>query len=105
MTWPGRVASHQREYLLANWFICAKPAGDVAKSAIPEEFSWTPIPELMPAAAALRELKQWSIDDPARRFDEQDWWYRLAFDTAAVASGERIVLGFDGLATVAQVAR
>ena len=104
MNGSGRDVSHyQRELLLANWSICATPSGDVGQSAPPEAASWMSIAELMPAAAALRALKQWSIDDPARRFDAQDWWYKLKFDTPAITAEERIVLGFDGLATLAQV--
>jgi beta-mannosidase len=57
----------------------------------------------MPVAAALRDLKQWSLDGPARRFDAQDWWYRLLFDAPGTDPASRQYLGFDGLATLAQV--
>ncbi|MEY4883697.1 MAG: hypothetical protein RIS34_1551, partial [Pseudomonadota bacterium] len=104
MNGPARgVSHHTREPLLANWSICAMPPGGAGLNALTSDCTWTPIRELMPVAAALRELKQWSIDAPARRFDAQDWWYRLSFDAPANTAGERLVMGFDGLATVAQV--
>lgn len=53
--------------------------------------------------SSVAELKQWSIDEPARRFDAQDWWFRLAFDAPEESTTERTILGFDGLATVAEV--
>lgn len=104
MTGPGRdTGHHRRERLQANWLICAAPPSHAGSPAPPQGSAWIPIADLMPVAAALRELKQWTIDDPARRFDAQDWWYKVRFDAPARAEGERLVLGFDGLATVAQV--
>lgn len=57
----------------------------------------------MPVAAALRELRLWSLDGPVMRFDAQDWWYRLEFDAPAASEGGEVQLGFDGLATLATV--
>jgi beta-mannosidase len=51
----------------------------------------------------MRTLKKWSLDDAPRRFDAQDWWYRLQFDAPSTAEGARVILGLDGLATVARV--
>jgi beta-mannosidase len=53
-------------------------------------------------AAALRAGGDWSLNGPARRFDSQDWWYRLHFDAPSDIDGSRVFLGFDGLATVAE---
>ena len=55
------------------------------------------------AASALRSAGQWSLDGAPRRFDAEDWWYRLQFDSAGMAPAVPAVLGFDGLATVADV--
>ena len=96
-----KTRHHMRKLLLANWLICAAPPGDEGQCAPPERSCWTRIRELMPAAAALRELKEWSLDDTARRFDAQDWWYKLVFDAFPRNSAEPVILGFDGLATIA----
>lgn len=101
---PARGISHHKQtLLLADWFICAAPPGDSGQPAPSPQEAWTAIETLKPAAAALRDLNQWSIDEPARRFDAQDWWYRLTFDASQATDGEAIFLGFDGLATLAQV--
>ena len=97
------ASPHQRELLRHQWSLCsALPSsnGDVVPD---EECRWTPIEVLAPVAAALRALQQWSIDDLPRRFDAEDWWYRLQFDAIPCADGEQLVLGMDGLATVARV--
>ena len=101
---PARGISHHKQtLLLADWFICAAPTGNSGQAAPAPEGAWTAIKALKPVAAALRDLNQWSIDEPVRRFDAQDWWYRLKFDAPQSTAGEAIFLGFDGLATVAQV--
>jgi beta-mannosidase len=99
------TSSRKRELLLSNWFICVTPPGEVEMPALLENLPWVRIPRLMPAAAALRDLKQWSIDDAPRLFDAQDWWYRLEFDAphGDSPSRETTILGFDGLATIAKV--
>ncbi|HMA07545.1 MAG TPA: glycoside hydrolase family 2 protein, partial [Ramlibacter sp.] len=91
----------RRGNLAANWSLCAAPAGGNA-TAPDAAADWLAIGSPQPVAAALRHLGQWSLDAPARAFDAQDWWYRLRFDHPG-APGERIVLGFDGLATLADV--
>jgi beta-mannosidase len=49
-------------------------------------------------AQALRDAGHWSLDGPSRRFDAEDWWYRLRFDAAPTSAHEPLGLGFDGLA-------
>ena len=63
--------------------------------------SWVPTPAPATAAACLRAAHLWSLDTPARRFDAEDWWYRLRFTAPERAAHEELVLGFEGLATVA----
>jgi beta-mannosidase len=94
---------HKRELLLANWSVCAAAPSSGATFSPPEGQTWWPLPALMPVAAALRALKQWSLDEAARRFDAQDWWYRLKFDAPGTERESQRYLGFDGLATLAQV--
>jgi beta-mannosidase len=98
-----RASHHKRQLLTAHWSIAAATPSVPAPSLPPDGLVWSSLPALMPAAAALRALKQWSLDEPARRFDAQDWWYRLTFDAPATGAASRRYLGFDGLATLAQV--
>lgn len=98
------VSHHQRVSLWAHWSMCATPPGPQDKPAAPSgQQRWTPLRALMPVAAALRDLNQWSLDGPVMRFDAQDWWYRLQFDAPEAIEGGSLQLGFDGLATLATV--
>ncbi len=99
MTQPGG----HREFLDSGWQMCACAPGDEQRSLPPEPCEWLAIPRLAPAAAALRDLGQWSLDGPVRRFDAQEWWYRLQFDVPGLDARDGYALGFDGLATLAQV--
>ena len=90
--------STARQPLAARWQLHPAEAGAAAPSR--SERGWLPIPGPMTAAAALRELGQWSLDGPPRDFDAQDWWYAAHFDARAM---DDAVLGFDGLATSAEV--
>jgi beta-mannosidase len=62
---------------------------------------WISVDEAGTAAAALRSARRWSIDDSPRRFDGEDWWFRIRFDTAAPSPGH--TLTFSGLASLAEV--
>ena len=97
------VSHYQRVSLLANWSMCATLPGQQGHSAPPSGQLWTPLRTLMPVAAALRDLKQWSFDAPVKRFDAHDWWYRLQFDAPESTRDGHTQLGFDGLATLATV--
>jgi len=90
-----------RVSLRGNWAIAESAPGPGAAELPPPDAAWMPIAHPIPVAAALRQLNAWSLDGPARAFDSQDWWYRCSFDRPERAQGERIVLGFDGLATLA----
>lgn len=94
---PQPVAGTVREALDRGWQLGSLPAGSAASD--PER--WIDVPILGPVAAVLRDAGAWSLDGAPRRFDAEDWVYRLAFDAAPAGPGERVVLGFDGLATVA----
>jgi len=96
------IARHPRRgKLAADWWMCAAPAGSAAVVPNPDA-GWVAIGSPRPVAAALRAVGQWSLDHDPQAFDAQDWWYRLRFDHPG-AAGESVVLGFDGLATLAQV--
>lgn len=102
---PGRVACHVREPLAEGWEVTAVPAGAATQPSQLRDLCpgpWIGDQRLGPAAAVLRDAGRWSLDAPARRFDAEDWWYRLRFESPTPSEDEALVLGFDGLATVAQ---
>lgn len=94
------LALSQPVPLDGDWSICACEPGAAAPEA-----DWVPIQTPLPVAGALREAGQWSLDAPARRFDAQDWWFQCIFDAPDDShhAYRQRVLGFDGLATLAQV--
>ena len=94
---------HERSTLSTGWRLCGVAPVETGQAATPPGTDWQTIPELGVVAACLRALGQWSLNDPAYRFDGKDWWYQLHFDAAPARAGERVVLGFDGLATQAEV--
>jgi beta-mannosidase len=91
-----------RESLCSGWEFCALPP-DTALSPrdLSEQTTWLKATVPCTVASALRELGQWSLDSPPRRFDADDWWFRCHFP--ASDSNEPRTLGFDGLATLAEV--
>jgi beta-mannosidase len=105
---PARVksiAGHRRQLLTSGWELCSTPPDALSG---PEDLSqaspsWLPAHAPSTAASCLRAANVWSLDAPQRRFDAEDWWYRLRFTAPPRAPHEELVLGFDGLATVADV--
>ncbi|MBC7993871.1 MAG: glycoside hydrolase family 2 protein [Rhizobacter sp.] len=101
-----RPGSPQRERIDGGWEMCATAPGRFSEpgplAEIPPD-QWLKAPTLGPAADQLRALKLWSLDGPPRRFDADDWWYRVEFERPDLHPAEELWLGFDGLATVADV--
>ena len=98
------VDDHHCESLASAWEFCASPS-DVAvtpAAVAAAKATWLPARVPTTAAASLRELGQWSLAGAARRFDAEDWWFRCQFVAAPAQDGESLVLGFDGLASVAE---
>lgn len=96
----------QRVVLGGVWHICATAPGRCTSPAQLDSLApgeWLACSSPGTAAAMLREAGRWSLDGPPRRFDAEDWWYRTSFTPPPLAAGERFWLGFDGLATVAEV--
>ena len=97
------ITGHRRQALTTGWELCSTPPDahpspeDLARAPL----QWLPAHAPATAAACLRAANLWSLDAPARRFDAEDWWYRLRFSAPLRESHEELVLGFDGLATVA----
>jgi beta-mannosidase len=95
----GWVDAHSHHPLDAGWQLCAVAPG----AELPgEEAAWLDVGPACTVAAALRALGQWSIHTATRRFDAEDWCWRLRVDRPGQAD-VRWVLGFDGLATVSEV--
>jgi beta-mannosidase len=100
------LGGHLRTALRGGWQICRvtpSTASPPAQATPPANASWIDAATLGPAAAVLRDAGLWSLDDAPQRFDADEWWYRLRFDAPAAAPGAMQVLGFDGLATAAEV--
>jgi beta-mannosidase len=88
--------------LEAGWEVVATPPGAVdAPAALGTAAGWIPTVVPSTVASSLRAAGVWSLDAPARRFDAEDWWYRLRFSTAPLHPDESAWLVFDGVATVA----
>ena len=94
-----------RAYLTSGCQIACAPPGTIP-SPEDESFqtlSWTPAPHLGTVASILRATGTWNFSTFCR-FDAEDWWFRLRFPAAADhAAGQPVTLGFEGLATVADV--
>lgn len=86
-----------------NWQLCSSIANQFDDPAqLHEKLSWKSIPNLAPAAAILRDLGEWTINDNHIDFDALDWWYKLNFDLPK-HQNDLVILGFDGLATLCEV--
>jgi beta-mannosidase len=101
-----RAAAMQRERIAQGWEICATAPGAFSEPghlAGVTADQWIKAPFLGPVAAVLRSVQRWSLDGPPRRFDADDWWYRTEFEVPELQAAEELWLGFDGLATLADV--
>jgi beta-mannosidase len=96
MTRVRRVDGNRRTALDSGWEIAAAPAG-TALDAI-DGLRWHPATVPGTAAASMRDAGLWDFSRP-HDFDAGDWWWRTRFN----AEAGQAVLGFDGLATLAEV--
>lgn len=93
-----------RQDLASGWQLCAtEPDLFGQPQALTADLDWLDVPALGAVADVLRQTGRWSLDGEPRRFDAQDWWYRLRFDAPDGDASKAFTLGLDGLATVAQV--
>ncbi|MEP7324999.1 MAG: glycoside hydrolase family 2 protein [Gemmatimonadota bacterium] len=104
----GRVRSisgYQVERLSEGWGVASCPPDAIDGPAALAAASLEWLPALVPstAASALRAAGRWSLEDPPRKFDAEDWWYRTSFRADPAEPGEQIWLCFDGLATISDV--
>src|SRR5579863_2450217 len=98
----ARVDSHQPQPLLEGWRVAASPAGDPRDPSRLDGLDWHPARVPGTAAGALRDAGLWRPHDP-RDFDADDWWFATEFEAGPAEPGEEVVLGFDGIATLAEV--
>ena len=98
------IAGQQHRLLVTAWEMCAAPGGayEDPEALTRAPLTWMTARAPSTVADCLRSTGSWSIDSPARRFDAEDWWFRAHFPRPS-RPGERVMLGFDGLATVADV--
>ncbi|MCX5747430.1 MAG: glycoside hydrolase family 2 protein [Proteobacteria bacterium] len=78
-----------------GWQLVAAGAG----STEPPTTGWTSASVPGTAASALRAAGTWSLDGAPRRFDAEDWWWRVEITGEPGA----MILGLDGIATLADV--
>ncbi len=95
MTCVRSVAGNDRAELRDGWQFAAAPAGSTPEQK--EQWTWLSASLPGTAASALRDAGDWNWDD-TRNLDAEDFWWRVSIE----ASGA-VVLGFDGLATLADV--
>lgn len=104
MTLPRRVTCH--EVLGHDWTwqvaSCEPGAANTPADLDTLPLAWHSAEVPGTAASALMRSNQWAPGDQ-RDFDRDDWWYRTEFPGPGSAKGERTVLVFDGLATLADV--
>ena len=95
-----------RDSIVDGWELCSTPPGQCAAPPDVDRWAadrWIAATRPGTVAAILRGNGAWRLDDAPRRFDADDWWYRVSFDVSAGDKGDRLHLGFDGLAGVAEV--
>ncbi|HTR50038.1 MAG TPA: hypothetical protein VMJ10_04970 [Kofleriaceae bacterium] len=89
-----RVRGRTRIALDRGWQCVATPAGAFAEPRQLRDAAWIPAAVPGTAAGALRAAGAWSWDEP-RRFDGEDWWWRVALPDNWTGR-----IGFDGVATL-----
>lgn len=102
----GRSGAASRDAIVDGWVLCATPPGQCAAPADIDRWAadrWIAVPRPGTVAAILRANGGWRLDDAPKRFDADDWWYRVSFEVSASDTGDSLHLGFDGLAGAAEV--
>jgi beta-mannosidase len=95
-------SGHERIPLESGWEMAPGRSGDSSSDSVPNEH-WLSAPVPGTVAGALSAARVWSVNGPSRDFDAEVWWFRTTFESRRAEPGERLVLQFDGLATLAEV--
>lgn len=98
----AQVGCHEHLRLETGWELASSDADAHAGPPGEADLEWLPAQVPGTAAGALLAAGAWEHFE-RRDFDAEDWWFRTVFEAAPAAPGERIVLRFDGIATVAEV--
>jgi beta-mannosidase len=93
------VAGTRRFALEQGWQFAVAAAGSTPADLT--DLHWIAAQAPNTAAGALRDAGQWNFETP-RDFDAVDTWWRIALTDANAPLGPAM-LGFDGLATLAEV--
>lgn len=98
---PSRAQVDGRDVLLLDrgWRAAATEPDAHQDSTAAADLAWWPAAVPGTAAAVLRDRGV----EPSGDLDDQDWWFRTRFQAAKGAPDEEVVLGLDGIATVAEV--
>jgi beta-mannosidase len=104
---PGAIEDTRpaRQLLTHGWELCSTAPGEYADPLALERHSHQWLAASVPGtvAASLRAAGRWTLDDVARRFDAEDWWYRIRFDVPGAADPAGATLEFEGLATLCDI--
>jgi len=73
------VDANRRIAIDRGWEVAPSPAGAIDDPKDIDGLDWIGASVPTTAAAALRAAKRWSWDDN-RRFDAEDWWWRVRVD-------------------------
>ena len=101
-----RIPEYRREPLNGPCELASTAPHRVQSPADPafQQLQWSMADTCGTAASLLQALGQWSLDGPERSFDAEDWWYRIRFDRPLPSDPHELtLLGFEGIATLAQV--
>lgn len=99
------ISTHEVQPLSEGWDVAATAPGAIDRPEVLERSSLDWLRTVAPstAASSLRAAGRWDLSATSRRFDAEDWWYRVRFGSETPVQGEEVWLCFDGLATVADV--
>jgi len=99
------AAPATRHLLRNGWELCATAPGECAAPEALASAARQWIAAIVPGtvAEALQAAGLWSLDGAERRFDAEDWWYRLRFDAPENLDPATAILEFDGLATLCEI--
>lgn len=98
-----RVVGRESLLLSQGWMLCRTAPGSVLDPIDLAAHTWVAADACGTVGGIERAADRWSLDCAPIRFDAFDWWYRLHFDGPHEVGTEDVILGFDGLATLAEV--
>ena len=93
------VTGTRRRLIDSGWEFARAAPGSTPAGL--DRLDWKPATVPNTAAGALRDIQAWDWDT-GTDFDGADWWWRVRLDAERDGEGNA-VLGFDGLATLADV--